>query len=218
MTYILPAILEHDLNGFENRVFDVTRIDGVSKIQIDFCDGIFVEAKTVSVADIELLNPAFFWEAHLMIKNPKQFLDYKLAGFGKIIVHFEAFENKIELLKAVDDIKDLGLIPAIAINPGTDPGVLLEYVHELKDITVMSVIPGRQGAKFEPQSLEVLRFLKQKAPSFVLEADGSVNLDTIGMIYEAGADTVVAGSAIFAQGDIQENYDKLMREVIWKND
>src|SRR3989344_4741382 len=94
MAIILPAILEATKHAFEDKCFAITRIPGVEKIHVDFADGKFVSNKMLDIAEVEALSPGFEWEAHLMIENPEHILDYQIAGFKKIIVHYEAFSSQ----------------------------------------------------------------------------------------------------------------------------
>src|SRR6185369_914244 len=105
MAKLVPSILEATKDGFQNIYRQETKLPGVERIQVDFGDGEFVANKILPVDEIEPLNPAFHWEAHLMVKEPKEFLDYQICGFKTIIIHYEAFGNKEDLLQSVAAIK-----------------------------------------------------------------------------------------------------------------
>src|SRR3989344_2939966 len=119
MAQIVPAILEKTQEGFLEKVSRVVKLPGLERIQVDFGDGVFIENKLLSAADMDSLNPAFHWEAHLMVKNPSDFLDYQICGFKTIIVHYEAFDSPEDLKKALEQIKTLGFKTSVAINPST---------------------------------------------------------------------------------------------------
>ena len=94
MSVIVPAILEQTREGFDDKNFIIERIFGVERIQVDFEDGQFVPGQTLSVGKLDILNPAFHYEAHLMVKEPADFIDYQIAGFKTVIIHYEAFSRE----------------------------------------------------------------------------------------------------------------------------
>lgn len=219
MSVIIPAILEMSVGGFKDKVFKVERVSGVERIQVDFCDGVFVPTKTIAVVDIEGLNPAFFWEAHVMAASPSHFFDYQLAGFSKIIVHLEAFASDNLLRSALIEIAGLGLIPAVALNPETDARRLLALSDLVREFTIMTVHPGSQGAPFLSECLDKVKFLRKELPGVILEVDGGVSMLTIREVFGSGASLAAAGSALFRDGGLQENFDELVegaRSVISK--
>lgn len=196
MAIIVPAILEKDIQGFEDKSYVLTRLPEVSRIHVDFSDGKFVPNTTVAVDQIEPLNPAFEWEAHLMIEEPSDFLDYEIAGFKAVIVHFEAFPDKEKLKAALTEIKKLGMQAGLAINPETETKALEPYVELIDQITVMSVKPGFQGSPFEESALQKIAQLKASFSNVIIEIDGSVNENTIAKVVGVQPDLLVAGSAI----------------------
>ena len=209
MAKIIPAILESDKERFADKVYQLSRISGVDTIQVDFCDGKFVDTLTIPPKDLDVLNPAFTWEAHIMANHPTEFLEYKMLGFSKIIVHYESFATEPELEEALLAITDLGLTPALAINPETEVSVLRYHTDTIKHFTLLSVHPGRQGAQFLPDSPTRLFTLRNLAPNAILEVDGGVNLENAGLLSKTGADQLAVGSALFVGDRLQENYDAL---------
>ena len=119
MATIVPAILEKTKEGFLEKISKVTKLPGLQRIQVDFGDGSFIENKLLPPSEMDALNPAFDWEAHLMVKEPKDFLDYQICGFKTLIVHYEAFSSVDELKKTLDEIKAMGFKTSVAINPDT---------------------------------------------------------------------------------------------------
>ena len=119
MAQIVPAILENTKEQFLDKISRVVKLPGVERIQVDFGDGEFVPNKILSVSEIDALNPAFHWEAHLMIKEPQDFLDYEISGFKTILVHYEAYQSEADLKSALSVIKKSGLKAGLAINPPT---------------------------------------------------------------------------------------------------
>jgi ribulose-phosphate 3-epimerase len=213
MSTIVPAILENSKELFDDKVYKLERLLGVEKIQIDFCDGLFVKNISLAVGEMDVLNPAFQWEAHLMVENPQNFIDYKIAGFTTLILHYEAFKNETDLESALENIVSIGMHPALAINPETSSSVLRYFADTIKHFTVLSVHPGKQGGKFINATIEKVKELREIAPHAIIEVDGGIKSQQIFSLNEAGADLLVVGSALFETENIQENFDALTQEV-----
>ncbi|MBL8030377.1 MAG: hypothetical protein JNN11_03955 [Candidatus Doudnabacteria bacterium] len=208
MAIIIPAILEQTKEKFSATSSLVTKIPGVERIQVDFADGKFVPNTLLPVAEIDALNPAFIWEAHIMCEEPKDFLDYKICGFKKVVLHYEAYSNKNLLTQALKQIQDLGLEPAVCLNLDTPVSYLTDYVF-LKNFQLMGIKPGFQGSPFFPETLERIKELKALLPHAIIEIDGGVNETNIKSIKEAGADLIVVGSAIVKTENPKEAFEKL---------
>lgn len=209
MALIVPAILEETENGFAEKAKLIERLPEVKRIHVDFADGQFVSSKTLLIEEFDVLNPAFEWEAHLMVKEPIDFLDYKIAGFNTVTLHYEAFENIESLKTALQKIGEQKMKRGVAINPQT-PVESLEAVIEFVDqITVMSVVPGFQGSPFEPNALEKIKELKAKYSQCIIEIDGSVNEQTLSEVIKSGPDLMVVGSAIVKAANPENSYQKL---------
>jgi ribulose-phosphate 3-epimerase len=213
MPIIVPAILEETESSFLDKVSRVTKISGVKNIQVDFGDGKFIKRALLPVTAINPLNPAFIWEAHLMVKEPKDFLDYKIAGFSIIIIHYEAFEDSRDLHEAVQLIKDQGLKASIAINPGTPVGVLKDFEKTVNQFLVMGVHPGYQGQAYLEQTGERISQLRKLASSVIIEVDGGINMANAKSAAVCGADLLVAGSSLVKAPNMQEAFDKLSAEI-----
>lgn len=210
MAIIVPAILEADKEKLESKLFAASRISGVTTLQIDFCDGNFVEGKSVPIKEVDVLNPAFTWEAHLMVQEPVDFLDYQMVGFKRLIVHYESFSSEKQLEEAIDQITKLGMEVVIAINPETPVSNLRYFTDTIKQFTLLSVNPGKQGNPFIEQSVERVKELRAIAPHAIIEVDGGVNVTHAPVLSEAGADMLAVGSALFDTDQVQESYDALV--------
>jgi len=211
MAQIIPAILEKTKEGFMDRVARVVKLPGLERIQVDFGDGTFIENVLLPPSEMDTLNPAFQWEAHLMVKSPIDFLEYQICGFKTIIVHFEAYSTADNLKNALAEIKKMGFKAGVAINPATDVGVL-------KDITadqylIMSVVPGKQGQAFIPQTLDRIAQLRGIFPHAIIEVDGGVNETNIKSLKQAGADLICVGSALVKADDMPGAYERLQKEL-----
>ncbi len=211
MALIIPAILEKTKEAFNERLGLVCKIPGLTKIQVDFGDGEFVENKLLEADEIDTLNPAFEWEAHLMVKNPSDFLDYQICGFKTLIVHYEAFSTGIDFLRTLDNIKKMGFKTGVAISPGTPVNVLKGVIAD--QYLVMSVVPGKQGQAFLPQTLERIKELRGIYPHAIIEVDGGVNETNIKSIKSAGADLICVGSALVKAENLNVAYEKLQKEI-----
>ncbi|MBI3232286.1 MAG: ribulose-phosphate 3-epimerase [Candidatus Doudnabacteria bacterium] len=211
MPIIVPAILENTKESFLQKTFFVTKIPGVERIQVDFGDGQFIEKRLLEAGEMDPLSPAFIWEAHLMCKEPKDFLDHQICGFKVLIVHYEAFASTNNLKRTLDDIEAMGFKTGVAINPDTP-------VNALKDISadqylIMSVVPGKQGQAFIPATLDKIKELRQLLPRAIIEVDGGVNEVNIKSIKDAGADLICVGSALVKSANMPETYEKLAHEI-----
>ena len=211
MPTIIPAILEKTKETFLQKLFLVCKIPGVERIQVDFGDGEFIENKLLEAGEMDTLNPAFHWEAHLMVQSPNDFLDYQICGFKTLIVHCEAFPSVDDLVTSLQNIKSLGLKAGVAINPATPVKVLAGIKAD--QYLIMSVIPGKQGQSFIENTLNKAKELRKLIPGAIIEVDGGVNLANINSIAQADIDLIVAGSAVLSGGKPAENFEKLKVEM-----
>lgn len=209
---IIPAILEKTSQGFAEKIAKIQTLKKVKTIQVDFADGVFVENQTLSIqefAEIGHLPKKYNWEAHLMVDHPSNFEDYKNAGFSTIIVHYESFAGEHHLEDALEAIVKLGLKPAIAINPETNPSVLRYYTDNIMQFTILSVEPGKQGNAFIPETFDRIKELRKLAPNATIEVDGGVNAHNAAALIHSGADYLAVGSALFETENIKQNYDEI---------
>ncbi len=213
MAQIVPAILENSKEGFLRTYQTVVKLPGVRRIQVDFGDGVFVPNKILPVDEIDSLNPAFEWEAHLMIKEPADFLDYQICGFKTIIVHYEAFVDGEALRNILRNIKSLKLKAGLAINPGTSISILPDFKDEADQFLIMSVNPGFQGQAFIEESVDRIKELRSLIPNAIIEVDGGINLDNIKKVARAGADLICVGSALTKSGNMAEAWEKLKQTI-----
>ncbi len=207
MAQIVPAILEHTKEAFLQKLSLVSKIPGVERIQVDFGDGEFVAAKLLSVDEMSNLNPAIHWEAHLMVKAPKDFLDYQICGFKTLIVHYEAYASAVDVKQTLAEIKKMGFKAGIAINPETPVKVLVTM--EADQYLIMGVVPGKQGQSFIQGTTDRIAELRKLKPNAIIEVDGGIKMDNVKQVADAGADLIIAGSAIVGQENPAEAFEKL---------
>jgi len=178
---------------------------GVDRIQVDVMDGRFVPNITFGTIAIRSLRPLtrLVLEAHLMVTPPEDFIEaFAEAGADTIIVHQEATPH---LHRALEHIHSLGKKAAVALNPSTPASTLSEVLEMVKLVLVMTVNPGFGGQKFIratlPKIRQVRNTLIERGLDCEVEVDGGINEETIRWAAEAGADVMVAGSAVYDAPD-----------------
>jgi ribulose-phosphate 3-epimerase len=187
---------------------------GGTIVHIDVMDGHFVPNITIGplvVASLRKTIKAPF-DCHLMIENPDQFIPaFAEAGANWISVHQEAC---VHLDRTLHLIESHGCKAGVVINPATPVNAIDEVLDFVHHVLVMSVNPGFGGQKFIPNSLKKIETLvkirEARRLNFRIEIDGGVDVNTVGDIVRAGAELLVAGNALFGQGNRQENARKLL--------
>jgi ribulose-phosphate 3-epimerase len=188
---------------------------GGSLLHVDIMDGHFVPNLTIGppvVTSLRKALPDTIFDCHLMIENPDEFIPaFAESGATWISVHQEAC---VHLDRTLHLIADHGCKAGVVLNPATPVetlGDVLELVHH---VLVMSVNPGFGGQKFIRNSLkkmqQLARIREERRLDFRIEVDGGVGLDTVGDIVRAGAELLVAGNAVFGQGDAKQNARQLL--------
>ena len=204
MIEIAPSILSADFTRLAEEIATVEKA-GASILHVDVMDGRFVPNITVGLPVVKAIAKVTRLpiDAHLMIVEPGQYADkFAKAGARMVSIHIEADANAHRTLSS---IRAAGALAGIVINPGTSLTALDEVIKFADYVLVMSVNPGFGGQEFIPESIEKVRRLRkmidERGLKTRIEIDGGINSDNIAEVTSAGAEIIVAGSAIFGAAD-----------------
>jgi ribulose-phosphate 3-epimerase len=211
---LAPSILSADFAHLADNVQAVTD-GGATLLHVDVMDGHFVPNITIGPPVVASLRKVtrLPLDVHLMIENADQFIPaFVDAGADWISVHQEAC---IHLHRTLELIRNHGANPGVVINPATPVQTLGEVLGMVDHVLVMSVNPGFGGQKFIPATLDKVRKLgtmrTAKRANFRIEIDGGIGIDTIAEAVRAGVEILVAGNAVFGQGNPRENTQRLLK-------
>lgn len=214
--YLAPSILSADFSKLGEQLSKVEK-SGVTMLHIDVMDGMFVPSISIGFPVIESIrkNSNMIFDVHLMINEPERYVE-RFAGSGAdiITVHAEACTH---LHRTVTQIKQLGKKCGVALNPAT-PLSAFDYIWEDVDMALlMTVNPGFGGQEFIPAMYEKIaelrRRITEKGLEIDIEVDGGIKASNTKQALQAGANVLVAGSAVF-EGDIEANI-KEFQKILW---
>ncbi|MCA1040723.1 ribulose-phosphate 3-epimerase [Bacillus infantis] len=204
MVKIAPSILSADFSRLGEEIKGVER-GGADYIHVDVMDGHFVPNITIGPLIVEAVRPItkLPLDVHLMIENPDQYIEaFAKAGADYITVHAEASTH---LHRTIHLIKSYGVKAGVVLNPATPAEALKHIIQDIDMVLLMTVNPGFGGQKFISSVLPKIRQVKEMAaeqkPDLEIEVDGGVNEETAKLCIEAGANVLVAGSAVYNQKD-----------------
>lgn len=201
MLILSPSLLSVD---FSNIAENVQAIDnaGAQYIHLDIMDGAFVPNISFGPPVVKCIRKTTdrIFDVHLMIEEPDRYMDdYKACGADIVTVHAESCKH---LHRTVMRIKELGMKAGVALNPSTPLSVLDYILPELDMVLIMSVNPGFSGQSFIPSSIQKIRdmrkIIEDRGLDIDIQVDGGINLNNVSEVIEAGANVIVAGSAVFS--------------------
>jgi len=196
---IAPSLLSADFSRLAEEIRDVEKA-GCDALHIDVMDGHFVPNLTIGPLVVSAIRKVtkLPLDVHLMIDAPSRYVgEFRKAGADWITIHIEA-EN--DVLKTLQEIKKLGAKAGISLRPKTPVETILPYLSELDLALVMSVEPGFGGQSFMPDMMAKVKVLRSKFQGLI-SVDGGIGAGNAFQALEAGADILVAGSAVFGKAD-----------------
>lgn len=201
---VAPSLLSSDFSRIKEES-ERLNTSAAQWFHLDVMDGVFVPNISFGLPIIEAFrkHTTKVLDVHAMIANPDPYInDFKSAGADILTVHYEACTH---LHRTVDAIKKAGMKAGVALNPHTPVSLLLEIIHDVDMVLIMSVNPGFGGQKFIEHSVKKVRAVKamidEFAPDVLIEVDGGVTLENAPRLVAAGAQALVAGSTVYKSAD-----------------
>ena len=212
MIVLAPSLLGADFKNLEHNI-KITEQAGAKYLHLDVMDGAFVPSISFGMPVIASLRNCtdMVFDVHMMVEEPGRYAaDMKKAGADLLCVHQEACRH---LDRTLHQIRDLGMKVGVALNPATPLEVLEHILPSVDMVLLMSVNPGFGGQRFIPYTLKKIQklrhMIRERGLTVDIEVDGGVGLENLQEVLTAGANVIVAGSAVF-KGDAAENVRRML--------
>ncbi len=197
---IAPSILSADLAHLQDEVDSIA--GSADWIQVDVMDGHFVPNLSFGAPVIARLKTKLPFDIHLMVSNPADRVqEFLKLGVANVTFHAETVPDTEARRTLIKAIRDGGATAGIALNPGTPLSAIDDVVNDVDLVLVMSVQPGFGGQPFRAEVLDTVRSLRAARPDLMIQMDGGINAETAAQCREAGANNLVAGTAVFGTAD-----------------
>lgn len=211
MYKLSPSLLAADFGNLKDQL-ELMEKAGVPYLHLDIMDGLFVPNLSIGLTVVESLRKytEMVFDVHLMIVEPERYVEqFAKAGADIFVFHQEATRDPEAVIAKV---KECGMKAGISIKPGTSLDTIIDFLPRLDMVLIMTVEPGFGGQKFMADQLakvrELARLRKEQGLNFDIEVDGGINRDTLPLCFEAGANVIVAGSAVLGQKEIKAAVDE----------